>query len=172
MLLRSIYENFGACCEDYMDGIQHLKNHSMNKAAHSFDSAYQSVDPGSKYRNKYASYTGLSRVLSGDRTGIELCREAAENEVHDGDVYLNLARAEWFLENRQNTIAVLKKGLKCDPEHRGLIQMRQQLGVRERTAVPFLPRGHQLNRALGELMREDNQPDSESMLQFRFFTPY
>jgi len=82
-----------------------------------------------------------------------MCRQAIGNELHDGDVYLNLARAEWFYENRRATVIALKKGLQVDNRHPGLRQMREQLGVRQRSALPFLPRTHPLNQALGRLLR-------------------
>jgi len=151
--LQAVYEDFSACCEKFVEGVEHLKDRSMPKAVQSFQIAYESVKSSDVYHNKYASYCGLSRVLSGDRTGLELCREAAKGEVYDGDVYLNLARAEWFLQNRKNTIVVLKKGLQVDNRHPGLRQMREQLGVRQRSPLPFLPRSHPLNHALGKLMR-------------------
>ena len=95
----------------------------------------------------------MARVLSGDVTGLDMCRQAAKSELIDGDVYLNLARAEWHVENRKATIIVLKKGLNIDNRHPGLRQMREQLGVRQRSPLPFLPRTHSLNKALGKLMR-------------------
>jgi hypothetical protein len=82
-----------------------------------------------------------------------MCRHAAKSELHDGDVYLNLARAEWFYENRKAAIIALKKGLQIDNRHPGLRQMREQLGIRQRSPLPFLPRTHPLNHALGKLMR-------------------
>lgn len=151
--LKAVYENFSSCCMDFIDGIEHLKNRSVLKATQSFRLAYESVDRKNVYYNKYASYCGLSRVLSGDCTGIAMCREAANREYYDGDVFLNLARAEIFLKNRKNTVITLKKGLKLDNRHPGLREIRKQLGVRSRSPLPFLPRSHHLNQAIGKLMR-------------------
>jgi hypothetical protein len=155
--LQAVYEDFSSCCDQFVEGVEHLKDRSMPKAVQSFQIAYESVERSDIYHNKYASYCGLSRVLSGDRTGLELCREAARGEVHDGDVYLNLARAEWFVQNRKNTVVVLKKGLQVDNRHPGLRQMREQMGIRQRSPLPFLPRSHPLNHALGKLMRFDKE---------------
>lgn len=151
--LRAVYENYSACCEYFVEGVEHLKERSMPKAIRSFRLAYESVDRNNIYHNKYASYCGLSRVLSGDSAGIELCRKAAKRETCDGDVYLNLARAELYLQNRKNTVVTLKKGLKLDNRHPGLRLIRKQLGVRKRSPLPFLPRTHQLNKTLGKMMR-------------------
>ena len=152
--LRIVYEDFSACCEDFVKGVSHLKDRAMPKAVSSFQQAYESVDRANIYHNKYASYCGLARVLSGDSSGLEMCRHAAKSELHDGDVYLNLARAEWFYENRKATVVALKKGLQIDNRHPGLRQMREQLGIRQRSPLPFFPRTHPLNQALGKLMRD------------------
>ena len=153
--LQPVYEDFSSCCDDFVAGVEHLKERSMPKAVSSFQLAYEAVDRSDVYHNKYASYSGLSRVLSGDLTGLQLCREAARSEIHDGDVYLNLARAEWYCKNRKQTVVALKKGLQIDVRHPGLRLLREQLGIRQRSPLPFLPRTHPLNHALGKLMRSD-----------------
>ena len=151
--LQAVYEDFSSCSNEFVEGIGHLKERAIPKAMQSFQQAYESVERSDVYRNKYASYCGLARVLSGDASGLELCRDAAASEIHDGDVFMNLARAEWFFKNRKNTVIALKKGLQIDNRHPGLRQMREQLGVRQRSPLPFLPRTHPLNQALGKLMR-------------------
>ena len=154
MSLKAVYEDFSACSEYFVNGVERLKEHSIPKAVESFKIAYESVESGDAYRNKYASYCGLARVLSGDVSGLNLCREAARAEIHDGDVFINLARAEWYFENRKNAIIALKKGLAIDNRHPGLRKMREQLGLRVRSPLPFLPRSHPLNHTLGKLMRK------------------
>ena len=153
--IHAVYEDFSACCDEFVEGVTYLKDRAMPKAVNRFQQAYESVNHEDVYHNKYASYCGLARVLSGDSTGLEMCRHAADNELNDGDVYLNLARAEWFYENRKLVIIALKKGLHIDDRHPGLRQMRIQLGVRQRSTLPFLPRSHPLNHALGKLLRVD-----------------
>jgi len=155
--LQEVYEDFSACCDEFVEGVSHLKNRAIPKAADRFRQAYESVDRTSIYHNKYASYCGLARVLSGDASGLEMCRSAAESELHDGDVYLNLARAEWHFENRRAVVIALKKGLQIDNRHPGLRQMREQMGIRQRSPLPFLPRTHPLNQALGKLMRHNSE---------------
>ena len=153
--LQPVYEDFSSCCDEFVAGVEHLKERSMPSAVSSFQKAYDAVDRSDIYHNKYASYSGLSRVLSGDKTGLTLCREASRNEIYDGDVYLNLAIAEWFCGNRKQTVVALKRGLDVDNRHPGLRLMREQLGIRQRSPLPFLPRTHPLNQALGKLMRLD-----------------
>jgi len=150
-----VYEDFSSCCEEFVEGVTYLKDRAMPKAVTSFQQAYESVGRADVYHNKYASYCGLARVLSGDATGLGMCRHAAKSELHDGDVYLNLARAELFYENRKAVVVALKKGLQIDNRHPGLRQLREQLGIRSRSALPFLPRSHPLNHALGKLLRKN-----------------
>lgn len=151
--IQPVYEDFSKCCDEFVEGVEHLKERSIPMAVQSFQQAYDSVARADLYHNKYESYCGLARVLSGDTSAIELCRDAARNEIQDGDVFLNLARAEWHLKNRKNTIIALKKGLQIDNRHPGLREMREQLGIRQRSPLPFLPRSHPLNHALGKLLR-------------------
>ena len=151
--LQVVYEDFSTCCDDFINGVAHLKERAIPQAIESFQQAYDSVKRSDVYHNKYESYCGLAKVLSGDRSGLEMCRHAAQNELSDGDVFYNLARAEWFYKQRKNTIIALKKGLQLDRRHPGMREMRKALGVRERCVLPFLPRTHPLNRKLGELLR-------------------
>ena len=101
----------------------------------------------------------MLRVIQGDYGGLHLCRDAARSEYHDGDVFLNLARAEWFLKNRRRTIAAISCGLSIDKTHRGLRKMRKELGVRRRNPLPVLDRANCFNTMLGKIMRKKTQPD-------------
>lgn len=160
--LQPVYEDFSTCCDDFVEGIEYLKDRAIPQAVEYFKLAYESVGRNDIYHNKYASYCGLARVLSGDKAGLQLCREVARREIHDGDVFLNLARAEWFCQQRKNTVVALKKGLQIDNRHPGLRLMREQLGIRQRSPLPFLPRTHKLNQALGKIMRTGSTAVSQS----------
>lgn len=160
--LQPVYEDFSSCCNDFVEGIEYLRDRAIPQAVERFQLAYQSVGRSDIYHNKYASYCGLARVLSGDKGGLDLCRNVARSEIHDGDVFLNLARAEWFHKHRKNTVVALKKGLQIDNRHPGLRQMREQMGIRQRSPLPFLPRSHKLNQALGKLMRTGYSAETDS----------
>ncbi len=153
--LRIVHGQSNSGSNEFEEGIEHLKEQAIPKAVDSFQQAYESVGRSDVYRNKYASFCGLSRVLSGDRSGLGLCRDAARSELNDGDVFLNLARAEAYLGDRKSAIIALKKGLQVEPGHQGLREMRSELGMRKRSPLPFLPRSHPLNHALGKLMRSE-----------------
>ena len=141
------------CC-DFMQGLESLKEDALENALFNFQRAYETAPFDDIYHNKYASYCGLARVLNGDHGGVELCRDAASLEMMDGDVFLNLACAEWHMNSRQRAISVLEKGLQIDQQHPGLNKFQSNVGVRKKTAIEFIPRNSFLNNALGKLVRK------------------
>jgi len=149
-----VYGDLSHYSSDFKIGVGLFDIKSNEKALHHFQLAYESVNRSDIYHNKYASYCGLVRLINGDRGGLELCREVARNEIYDGDVFYNLARAEWRLRNRKKTIEALGKGLQIDNCHPGIHSMRKDLGVRKRVILPMLDRGHLINNSLGKLLRK------------------
>jgi tetratricopeptide (TPR) repeat protein len=146
------------CSDDFFCGLQAIQDGHLRQAERSFRAAYEAAAQSDPCRDTYLSYYGLARVSRGDASGIELCRRALHNQQRkaalvDADIYENLARAELQLDNRKTAIELLKLGLKQNPYHHGLRSLRQQLGVRRRSALPFLPRSHPLNQALGRALR-------------------
>jgi len=153
-----IVENNNSCqyqhCDDFTQGLNFLKAHSLPQALLNFRSAYNAVPYNDSYHNKYASYCGLARVLNGDKSGVELCRDAARQEMKDGDVFLNLAYAEWFMNSRKRSIGVLEKGLSIDSDHRGLNIFQNHLGKRAEPILSFVARDSFLNKTLGKIIRK------------------
>lgn len=149
------YKDYSLCDTNFINGVEFLSLGLISPAAHSFELAYEQVKYQDIHHNKYASFCGYTRVLSGgDRGGLALCREVARNELYDGDVFFNLAKSEWYFKGRKRTIAALRDGLKVDFMHPGLRELRESLGVRKKPPIMFLPRGHLLNSSLGKLLRK------------------
>jgi len=149
------YKDYSTCDPNFINGVEFLARGLIAQAAHCFELAYERVNYRDIHHNKYASFCGYARVLSGgDRGGLSLCREVARNERYDGDVFLNLAKSEWFFKGRKRTVAALKNGLLVDYMHPGLRELRRSLGTRKRSPIIFLPRAHTLNNALGKLFRK------------------
>lgn len=146
--------------DSFNEGMNHLKNYSIHRAKEYFQLAYESVSKNDSNHNKYESYCGLSRVLTGDRGGIELCRDAVRSEKRDADVYLNLACVEWLFKRRRNSVMALEKGLKIDKRHPGLKNMRKQIGYRQTNVIPFLSRTNILNELFGKLRRKKTEDKS------------
>ena len=153
--LKAVYKDCNACCKNFSDGIEFLQRRALEDASRSFQLACESVSISHSFRNKYISYLGFSQLLSGDIDGIKLCRQAAKQEHRDGDVFLNLARAEFLLESRRRTVIALELGLEIDSQHEGLLLMRSRLGIRKRKPLPFLHRAHPVNIKLGCFMRKN-----------------
>ena len=146
------------CSDEFFSGLQAMQDADYQQAERSFRSAYDAAAQTDVCRDSYLSCYGLARLKAGDASGIELCRRALHNQqrkaaVIDVDIYEYLARAELQLHNRKAAIQCLKQGLMQNPHHYGLRVLRQQLGVRSRSALPFLPRSHPLNQSLGKALR-------------------
>ena len=139
--------------ESYNKGRDALKAQDYKAAEQKFREAFNSIEEHHELYNKLASYLGLSQVLLSDPNGLLLCRDAASSETQDGDVFLNLACAEWHTENRERAIDAVARGCKIDGDHEQLQRAGLLLDSRRTSVVPFLPRKHMLNRVLGFMVR-------------------
>lgn len=101
----------------------------------------------------FYSYLGhaVARVERRVEDGLQLCEQAVKQEFYQADFYWNLARTQLLAEQRESAVRSLHKGLKLDPQHRGLMALHRELGVRQGPVIPLLARGHLLNRLLGRL---------------------
>ena len=152
--IKFIYGNLNSYCNDFRAAVNLFEVKSTDKALHYFQLAYESVNRNDVYHNLYESYCGLVRLLSGDRGGLELCRDAARSEQRNANVFLNLARAEWHYRNRKKTIIALENGLKINRKHPGILKMREELGVRRRKIIPMIHRNSAINNTLGKILRK------------------
>ena len=155
MSLESVtYEDYSLCCPDFINGIEFLKRGMISQARHCFEVAYEQTSYSHMYYNKYASFCGYTRSLGGDRGGVAICREVARNELHDGDVFFNLAKSEWHFKDRKRTVDALLLGTEVDNMHPGMRELSSRLRMREKAAIGFLPRNNLLNNKLGKLLRK------------------
>ena len=97
----------------------------------------------------YLGY-GLARYRGQIKQGLRLCKHAVRLEFYQPECYVNLARTA-LLSDRHRRLAAnaVFDGLKIDPEHHDLLELRHQVGTRRPPAISFLSRGHILNRILG-----------------------
>jgi Flp pilus assembly protein TadD len=77
------------------------------------------------------------------------CESAAKQEFFNPDLYLNLAKIYLCFGRRSEALRYLRRGQMIDPGHSDIRGMIKSLGKRRLPIVPFLPRRHALNRALG-----------------------
>ncbi len=139
--------------ESLAKGRDALKAKDYKAAEREFNQALKSIDELHESYNKITSYLGLAQVMTSDRNGLLLCRDAASSEVLDGDVFLHLACAEWHSDNRQRAVDAIIRGRKIDGEHEQLVRACMLIDGRRSTIFPFLDRQHLLNRSIGRLMR-------------------
>lgn len=78
-----------------------------------------------------------------------LCESAAKQEFFNPDLYLNLARVYLEFGRRSEALRYLRRGQMIDPGHVSIHHTIAELGRRRMPIVPFLPRRHPVNRALG-----------------------
>jgi tetratricopeptide (TPR) repeat protein len=130
-----------------------LKAQDYQAAEREFKIALDSIDENNKIYNSVLSYYGLTQVLTSNKNGLLLCRDAASSEVFEGDVLLNLACAELHSNNRKRAIAAIRHGIKIDADNEALNRACTKLDRRKKSCFSFLPRSHKLNRVFGRLLR-------------------
>jgi len=158
-------ESISQHSENFTQGFNFLKSHSLPQALINFRLAYNAVSYNDIYHNRYASFCGLALVLNGDKSGVELCRDAARQEMNNGDVFLNLAYAEWFMDSRKRCIGVIEKGLTIDKQHQGLNKLQKHLGKRGEPVLSFVSRDSFLNKTLGKIVRKKTRIKDDWTLQ-------
>jgi hypothetical protein len=88
------------------------------------------------------------------REGLKLCLEALSDDRRNPTIYLCLARLYVLSGARKNAVEILAQGLRVRANHRGLNTLREELGVRQRRPIPFLPRESTVNVHLGRFVRK------------------
>jgi hypothetical protein len=150
----------GLCMrDDFIDGLECFNSDDYEGALLLFRAADECAEIDDIYQGRYTSFHGLSRVYMGDSSGVKLCRKAVVGETRDAEVYYNLAMAEHRLGFRESTYMALCRGLKLDPEHAGLLRLKQQLVLRKKHGlIPGLKRNNIVNRMIGKLLRGTRLP--------------
>ena len=138
----------------YQKGRESLLAADYRAAKREFTEALKSVGEHHQLYNPIISYLGLAQVLTSDRNGLILCRDAASSECVGADVYLNLACAEWHVDNRQRAVDAINRGREVNDDHHQLVRASTLIDSRRRNVLPFLKREHILNRLLGRMMRK------------------
>ena len=145
--------------DDFIDGLKCFKSDDYEGALLLFRAADECAEIDDIYQSRYTSFHGLSRVYMGDSSGVKLCRKAVVGETRDVEVYYNLAMAEHRLGFRESAYTALRRGLKLDPQHAGLLRLKQQLMLRKKHGfIPGLKRNNIVNRLIGKLFRGKRLP--------------
>lgn len=108
-------------------------------------------------RGRMFSHYGLALAMS-DRSrvqeGARFCEIAIQKEPYQAEHYVLLARIWKAGSNRLKTVQAVDRGLKEVPNSQALLEMRGEIGWREKNAVSFLPREHPVNVTLGKMLRK------------------
>lgn len=152
--ISAVYMDVNQCCEMFLEGVAFLEQYSFKESVDCFKSACESVAKNDRLYFKYKSYYGFSRFLNGDGSAIQICRDALKHYPFDGDICMNLARAEIVLSNRRNALQAIATGLSYSSNHEGLKALQKKLGVRRRKPLPLLSRENPISAALGRKMRK------------------
>lgn len=127
-------------------------------------------DPSTNVSLRGLSYYALSLavVQKRFRRAIDLCRRSIEIQPDGPDHYLNLMKIFQAVGSKRQALAAIEQGLRILPDEPLLIQARARLGIRSRPPVPFLRRGHPVNKAWGRfryLQRKGSERRSLRRLQ-------
>ncbi len=123
--------------------------------------AYLADPQSARFRSSYALALALVR---GQFLGaVELARSAVRQEFYNPDLYLNLARIYLAFDCKAEAVRYLRRGLMVDPENERLRRKLAELGERRKPALPFLPRGHIVNRLLGRIQARVGAPISAAV---------
>lgn len=113
-----------------------------------------------------SSYLGHALARQGRlREGRQRCEEAARAQFYQPEVLANLAHVYLLSGERRRSFAVVQRGLKLDPGHRGLNALLDELGERRPPVLRFLSRGNPLNLFLGRVrhaLRPSRRPPAQT----------
>ena len=100
---------------------------------------------------RHLSFCGLLVATVNGRVqeGLKLCERAVDLGFADPQVFLNLARLHSSVRRRSRAVNVLRKGLRTEPDHPGLLREIQRLSPRNKPPLGSLNRDHLLNKYLG-----------------------
>ena len=87
------------------------------------------------------------------KEGIALCQTALKSDRRAPEAHYCLAQLYLLAGARKQAWQTLLEGLTHGSTHAGLLQLREQMGVRGSPLVPFLERGNPLNVRLGKALR-------------------
>lgn len=107
----------------------------------------------------YALALGNTRGL---KEAVELCLRALNQDRRNPHVYWSLAQLYILGDSKKRAFDAIAEGLRFSPDHRGLLALREGLGVRRPPPVRFLPRNSGINVLLGKaihrLKRDSKRP--------------
>lgn len=134
-------------CALFERGLALLDENSVDQALECLREARQRAPEHAQIR----SYLGVAVARAGSdfAEARSLCEDAAKQEFFNPDLYLNLAKVFLRFGRRSEALKYLRRGQMIDPGHGEIREAIASLGSRRLPILPFLPRRHPVNRALG-----------------------
>ena len=136
--------------EQFRRGKALLGEGRYEDALECFRCAHQVDRANPRYRSHYG--LGLALVERRFDQALELCRSAAKEEFFNPELYHNLARVHMAFGYKSEAIRYLRRGLMIDPGNTAMLTELNELGLRRRPVLSFLPRRHPVNRFLGRVI--------------------
>ena len=108
---------------------------------------------GAGRQMRYLSYFGLSSALANRPTpaAIQACELAAKRDFCSAELQLNLGRVYMMAGKTTRALAAFERGRKLAPTSQALVDELSKADRRRRPPIPWLDRGHPLNRWLARL---------------------
>jgi Flp pilus assembly protein TadD len=136
---------------DFKLGINLLRKGQSAEATEHFRHAAE-LEQKNPY---YLSFLGVSvaRAQRKWAAAVKLCETALSLRRNEAQLYLNLAEVYVSAGQRDEAVEVLDRALIYFSADTRVRRARANLGMRCSPVLPFLERGHFLNRSLGKLRR-------------------
>lgn len=99
----------------------------------------------------YALALGHTHSL---KEGLELCLRAVASDKRNPHIYWSLAQLYMISGSRRKAVEAIEVGLRVTPDHRALLKLRDDLGVRQPPPIRFLSRDSAVNVKLGKALHK------------------
>jgi Flp pilus assembly protein TadD len=134
---------------EFKEGLTQLKNRYASKALAHFSKAAE-LDKQNPF---YISYLGVAKAAAKQQwaEAEDLCYGAVRMKRTQPELYLNLAEVYRLQGRRQDAVECLLEGLPLTRNDPRIAKALDKYGVRRPPVLPFLARGHILNKQLGRL---------------------
>jgi len=135
------------------DGLRLCRHGDWRRGLPILNTVIEQRGPGQDVPGIVYSYLGfgVARYQSKVHDGIRLCEHAIKLQFYEADNHWNLARIRHLAGDRLSAVRAIERGLKLDPVHEGLLELRKEVGVRRPPVIGFLRRRHPVNVLLGRV---------------------
>ena len=141
---------------NFRDGLAAIMAGQPEEASTLFEKAMRAEKRHkvTKPQMRYLSYFGLSVALSRGgrcRDALRACETAVHNESYNADLLFNLGKVYVMAGRTSKAMTVFVKGLKLDPNHKGIRAAMKSTERRKRRPIGWLQRDHPVNAFLGRM---------------------